>query len=100
MHRDCLRFLWFDVFSDSPEVVQNRFARVIFWRSSYLLNQTIRKHTESYAFDMNFVNKVVDSFYVDDFSWGEHDFELFKNQNLDSWRDYSIYKNGEQITQN
>ena len=49
---------------------------------------------------MNFVNKVLDSFHVDDFSWGENDFELFKNQNLDSWRNYSIYKNGEQIIQN
>ena len=29
--RDYLRFLWFDdVFSDSPKVIRNRFARVIF----------------------------------------------------------------------
>ena len=43
--RDYLRFLWFDVFSDSPKLVRNRFARVIFGVTSspFLLNQTIRK---------------------------------------------------------
>ena len=76
--RDYLRFLWFDnVFSDNPKVVRNRFARVTFGvtSSSYLLNQTIRKHVENYKFDTDFVNKVLESFYVDDFSGGENEFE-------------------------
>ena len=76
--RDYLRFLWFDdAFSDSPKIVRSRFAPVIFGvtSSSYILNQTIREHTESYEFDMNFVNNVFDSFYVDDFSGGENDLD-------------------------
>ena len=77
-YRDYLRFLWFDdAFSDSPKIVRSRFAPVIFGvtSSSYILNQTIREHTESYEFDMNFVNNVFDSFYVDDFSGGENDLD-------------------------
>ena len=76
--RDYLRFLWFDdAFSDSPKIVRSRFAPVIFGvtSSSYILNQTIREHTESYEFDMNFVNNVFDSFHVDDFSGGENDLD-------------------------
>ena len=72
------RFLWFDdVFSDSPKVLRNRFARVIFGVTSslFLLNQTIRKHVQSYEFDIDFVNTVLNSFYVDDFTGGENDFE-------------------------
>ena len=43
--------------------------------SPYRLNQTIRKHIESYEFDMNFVKKVLDSFFVDDFWGGENNFD-------------------------
>ena len=76
--RDYLRFPWFDnVFSDSPKVVRNRFARVIFGVTSspFLLNQTIRKHVQSYEFDIDFVNIVLNSLYVDDFTGGENDFD-------------------------
>ena len=87
--RDFLRFLWFDdVFSEQPKVVRNRFARVIFGVTSspYLLNETICKHTQKYEFDVNFVKKVLESFYVDDFVSGENSFEsafeLFKKLKL------------------
>ena len=46
--------------------------------SPYLLNQTMRKHIESYEFNTNFVNKVLDSFYVDQFSGGENDFDFLQ----------------------
>ena len=39
------------------------------------MDQTIRKHIGSYEFDMNFVDKVLDSFYVDDFSGEENDLD-------------------------
>ena len=70
--RNFLRFLWFDDFSDQPKIVRNRFARVIFdvTSSPFLLNQTIRKHI-----DIGFVQKVIDSFYVDDFTGGANNFE-------------------------
>ena len=82
--RDYLRFLWFDnVFFEAPRIVRNRFARVVFGVTSspFLLNGTIRKHMGNYEFDEEFVRKVLDSFYVDDFSGGENTleraFELF-----------------------
>ena len=67
-------------FSVCLKVVRKRFARVIFGVSSspYLLNQTMRKHIEGYEFNTNFVNKVLDSFYVDEFSGGENDFDFLQ----------------------
>ena len=38
----------------------------------------MRKHIESYEFNTNFVNKVLDSFYVDQFSGGENDFDFLQ----------------------
>ena len=38
-------------------------------------NITIRKHSQRYEFDIDFVNTVLNSFYVDDFTGGENDFE-------------------------
>ena len=76
--RDDLHFLWFeDVFSDSPKVVRNRFARVIFGVtiSPFPLNQTIRKQALSYEFDIDFVNSVLNLFYVDGFTGSGNDFE-------------------------
>ena len=88
-HRDFLRFLWFDdVFADEPTIVRNRFARVIFGvtSSSFLLNGVIRKHTETYSYDEEFMQQVLNSFYVDDFSGGannlEKAYELFKKLKL------------------
>ena len=83
--RDYLRFLWFDkIFSDQPKMVRNRFVRVVFGVTSspFCLNGTIRKHVQSYDFDKEFIDKVLSSFFVDDFIGGEESvakaFELFK----------------------
>ena len=47
------------------------------------MNGTIRKHTDNYEYDQAFVEKIVNSFYVDDFSGGDSSFEmaleLYKN---------------------
>ena len=40
-----------------------------------MLNGTIRKHIRNYEFDEEFVRKVLDSFYIDDFSGGENTLE-------------------------
>ena len=69
--RDYSRFLWLnDVFADKPAIVRNRFAREVFGvtSSSFLVNAVIHKHVEKYEFDADFVQKVLESFYVDDFS--------------------------------
>ena len=83
--RDYLRFLWFDkIFSDQPKMVRNCFVRVVFGVTSspFCLNGTIRKHVQSYDFDKEFIDKVLSSFFVDDFIGGEESvakaFELFK----------------------
>ena len=88
-HRNFLRFLWFDdVFSNEPTIVRNRFARVVFGVTSspFLLNGVIRKHVGQYEFDNEFVQRVIDSFYVDDFSGGANSLEgvheLFKKLKL------------------
>ena len=39
--------------------------------SPFLLNGTVRKHTSNYNFDSDFVTKIVDSFFVADFTGGE-----------------------------
>ena len=82
---DYLRFLWFDnIFSDQPKIVRNRFASVVFGVTSspFCLNGAIRKHVQSYDFDKEFIDKVLSSFFVDDFIGGEESvakaFELFK----------------------
>ena len=50
--------------------------------SPFCLNGTIRKHVQSYDFDKEFIDKVLSSFFVDDFIGGEESvakaFELFK----------------------
>ena len=83
-----LRFLWFDdVFATEPKMVRNCFARVIFGvkSSPFLLNGTVRKHTSNYNIDSDFITKIVDSFFVDDFTGGEDTVEkayLFKKLKL------------------
>ena len=88
-HRNFIRFLWFDdVFSNEPTIVPNRFARVAFGvtSSTLLLNGVIRKYVGQYNFDNEFVQKVIDSFYVDNFSGGANSlegvYELFKELKL------------------
>ena len=87
--RDFLRFLWYDdVFSDSPRLKRLRFARMTIGLTSspFLLNGSIEKHMKKYQFDKPFIEKVKNSFYVDDFSGGddsfENCFELFKKLKL------------------
>lgn len=65
--------MFFQILQD----LENRFARVIFDVSSShsLFNQTISKHVKSYEFNMSFVSKVLDYFYVYDFSIGGNDFD-------------------------
>ena len=66
--RDYLRFLWFEyVFAEVSKIVRNRFARVLFSMTSspYLLNSTVPKHAKTYDFGFEFINKVVNCFYID-----------------------------------
>ena len=63
--------LWFyNAFSDKLKIVRNRFARVIFGVTSspFLLNEAIRKYAKNYELDNDFVNNILDCFYVDDFT--------------------------------
>ena len=76
--RDYIRSMWFDnVFSEAPRVVRNRFSRVVFGVSSspFSLKGTIRKHMGNNEFDEESVRKVLDPFYVDDFSGAENTIE-------------------------
>ena len=78
MERNYLRFLWYDdVFSDFPKLKGLRFARVIFGVTSshFRLNGNIRKHIGNYKYDKVLVEKIENSFYVDDFSGGGTSFE-------------------------
>lgn len=72
--RDCLRFLWMDdLEKEEPMIVIYRFCRVVFGVSSspFLLSATLRHHLVSYEKeDPEFVRKVLEEFYVDDFNSG------------------------------
>ena len=72
--REYPRFLSFEnIFSNQPKLVRNRFARVVFGVTSspFCLNGTIRKHVQNYDFYKEFIEKVLSSFFVDDFIGGE-----------------------------
>ena len=75
--RDALRFQWVDnSHSDNPNTVVYRFARVVFGVSSipYLLNSTIQYHFKQYLLQQpNIVEKLLESFYVDDLICGGSD---------------------------
>ena len=68
--RDVLRFLWVnDVNADEVKIRPLRFTRVVFGvcSSPFLLNSTIRHHLEAYrSTHPELIQKLVDSFYVDD----------------------------------
>ena len=72
--RDVLRFLWYDdVFSEQPEIIQLRFARVVFGVTSspFLLNATVRHHLEQYKDTYpELVEKLIKATYVDDIVTG------------------------------
>ena len=68
--RDCLRFLWMEKPPDLSRIVVYRFCRVVFRvnASPFLLNATIRQHLKKYEeCDPEFVQKLKDSFHLDDF---------------------------------
>ena len=71
--RDCLRFLWMEKPPDLSHIVVYRFCRVVFGvnASPFLLNATIRHHIKKYEeCDPGFVQRLLDSFYVDDLVGG------------------------------
>ena len=72
--RDCLRFLWVDdINKEEPSMVVFRFCRVVFGVNSspFLLSATLRHHIESYMMgEPEFVKRVLEDFYVDDFISG------------------------------
>ena len=75
--RDYLRFLWVkDIAGGNLEVEVYRFCRVVFGlnASPFLLNATLRHHTETFLEnDPIFVQKMKEGFYVDDLvSGGKH----------------------------
>ena len=73
--RDSLRFLWVkDVENEDQETLVYRFCRVVFGLNSspFLLNATLRHHVSTYVEeDPEFVQKMLDGFYVDDLVSGE-----------------------------
>jgi hypothetical protein len=80
--RDVLRFLWVDdIKNPNPKITTLRFTRVVFGVSSspFLLNATVKHHMEQYRnIDPEFVEKFLESIYVDDLNAGdENDDEAF-----------------------
>ena len=76
--RNVLRFLWIDSLEkDDPELVLYRFCRVVFGvnSSAFLLNATLRHHISQYSLDAEFVENLLNSFYVDDLVSGERNLE-------------------------
>lgn len=71
--RDSVRFLWIKDPPDLSRVVVYRFCRFVFGldASPFLLNATLRHHiTKFMDDDPDFVSKLLESFYVDDFVGG------------------------------
>ncbi|XP_068670918.1 uncharacterized protein [Montipora foliosa] len=76
--RNVLRFLWIDSLEKyDPELVLYRFCRVVFGVNSspFLLNATLRHHISQYSLDAEFVENLLNSFYVDDLVSGERNLE-------------------------
>ena len=61
-----------------------------------MLNEAIRKRDKKYEFYIDFVNKIFDCFYVDDFTGSESDFykalDLFKKLKLFLDRNFHLRK--------
>ena len=76
--RDVLRFLWVDSLErDDPGLVLYRFCRVVFGvnASPFLLNAALKHHISQYQTDPEFVENLLNSFYVDDLVSGEKNLE-------------------------
>ena len=88
--RNVLRFLWIDdIDSDHPKVVTKRCTRLVFGVSCspFLLNATLRYHTNKYAVaDPEFVQRFLEALYVDDLTSGDQSvegaYELFLKSKL------------------
>ena len=83
--RDALRFLWVNNINESEVKIRPlRFTRVVFGvcSSPFLLNSTIRYHLEQYRDSHpELIERLIDSFYVDDIVTGasteEEAFQLY-----------------------
>ena len=67
--RDALRFVWVDsVMDNDPGLVLYRFCRVVFGvnASPFLLNASLKHIISQYQADPEFVENLMNSFYVDD----------------------------------
>jgi hypothetical protein len=77
--RNVLRFLWVgDPLKETPNVMELRFTRVTFGLSSspFLLNATLKYHISAYQKeDPEFVERLLQSLYVDDIATGDEDEE-------------------------
>ena len=72
--REALRFIWVDSLTeDDPGLVLYRFCRVVFGvnASPFLLNASLKHHISQYNADPEFVENLLNSFYVDDLVSGE-----------------------------
>ena len=105
--RDSLRFLWVeDVRDNNLSIVVYRFCRVVFRlnASPFLLNGTIRHHLDTFALkDPDFVERMVEEFYVDDLVTGERTagkaFSLVRESKR--WQKGGlIFESGKQTTRN
>ena len=69
----CHQFLWLENPLDISKIVVYQFCHVIFRlnASPFVLNATLRHHISKFiTVDPEFVKKLIDSFYVDDFVGG------------------------------
>ena len=76
--REALQFIWVDSLTeDDPGLVLYRFCRVVFGvnASPFLLNASLRHHISQYNADPEFVENLLNSFYVDDLVSGEESVE-------------------------
>jgi transposase InsO family protein len=74
--RDFLRFLWVkDIKSEVPEIIVRRFRTIVFGlnASPFLLNATLRTHLQMFNDDQ--IQKIIRSFYVDDFNSGAWEYD-------------------------
>ena len=76
--REALRFIWVDSLTeDDPGLVLYRFCRVVFGVNAnpFLLNASLKHHISQYNADPEFVENLLNSFYVDDLVSGEESVE-------------------------